>query len=126
MGLARKDFGADEHVVVSVRTSVTPLLAPTVLVLVAIGAAIELHTNIHVGTASIRTVVAAVLVAIPVLLLLRRFAAWRRRTVVLTTERVLVVDGVLGRRTDQVSLDQIIDVQVTRRLRDRDDPFPPA
>jgi hypothetical protein len=119
VGLARKDLGADEHVVVSVRTSVTPLLAPTILVLVAVGAAIELLTNIHVGTASIRTVVAAVVVAIPVLLLVRRFVAWRRRTVVLTTERVLVVDGILGRRTDQVSLDRIIDVQVTRRLRDR-------
>jgi uncharacterized membrane protein YdbT with pleckstrin-like domain len=119
MGLSRKDLGADEHIVVSVRTSPMPLLMPILLVLVAVVTAFVLLTRVHVASSSIRLVGGSIIMGIPVLFFVVRLAAWRRRTVVLTTDRVVVVDGVLSRRTDQVLLDRIIDVQIVRRLRDR-------
>ena len=119
MGLSRKDLGSDEEIVLSLRPSLTPLVLPTIVLLVAVALGIFASTHTTFATQHVRTVAAMVLIAAAALWFLARLLAWRSRSLVLTTKRVLVIKGVLVRRQDQVALERIQDAQIHRSVKGR-------
>lgn len=114
VGLRRRDLLAGEEVIVEVRSDRSALVGPATVVLLLLGAATGAVLWLHVGSRAQRLGVGAIPVVVAVLWLCLRWLTWRSRVVAVTSERVLVVEGVLRRRTDQVRLSRIVEVHLVQ------------
>jgi len=119
MGLGRRQLGADEEIVVEVRSHRGSLVMPLIATLIALAAGVWLLTGVHQGPLAVRRAGAIVIGAVPLVWLAARYVTWRSRTVALTTQRVVVTLGVARRSSEQIRLERIIDVHLAQSLSDR-------
>lgn len=119
VGLSRKDLGAGEEIVLSLRPTPTPLVLPSIILAGGVALAVLVLTRASFAPHELRIVGAIVLVAAASVWFLARLVAWRSRALVLTTFRVLVIKGVLSSTQDQISLQRIEGAQVRRSVRHR-------
>ena len=119
MGLARRNLGHDEVLVLEVRSHRGQLVAPFLFLLLcgAGSAAISIEATALPPLG--RKVIAGVVAGIGLLWFFVRWARWRGRTIVLTNERVIVVTGRLRKSLEQVRLVRLVEVHCHQSFVDR-------
>lgn len=118
MTLPRKFLNDDEDLLVEMRPHWVFFARPLFTALVVVAGII----TILVAFSSIpnwATDVLMVLAALPVLWLLGRLLRWRSYTLALTTTRIVVRRGVLGRNTTQIRLQRITEISLAQKLWER-------
>jgi len=119
MGLARKDLGRDEEIVVEVRSHKGALTFPLLfLLLCGLGAGAVIafgHTLPLLG----RQIAASALGAVGMVVFFTGYFRWRSRRIALTTQRVVVTTGSFGTTSEQVRLERILEVHLDRRFFER-------
>jgi membrane protein YdbS with pleckstrin-like domain len=116
--LPRKFLNDDEELLVEMRPHWVFFARPLFTAVVVVAGIIA----ILVAFPSIpnwATDVLLVLAAIPVLWLLGRLLRWRSYTLALTTTRIVVRRGVLGRNTTQIRLQRITEISLAQKLWER-------
>jgi membrane protein YdbS with pleckstrin-like domain len=116
--LPRKFLNDDEELLVEMRPHWVFFARPLFTAMVVVAGIIA----ILVAFPSIpnwATDVLLVLAAIPVLWLLGRLLRWRSYTLALTTTRIVVRRGVLGRNTTQIRLQRITEISLAQKLWER-------
>jgi membrane protein YdbS with pleckstrin-like domain len=116
--LPRKFLNDDEEFLLEMRPHWVFFARPLFTAVVVVGGIIA----ILVAFSSIpnwATDVLLVLAAIPVLWLLGRLLRWRGYTLALTTTRIVVRRGVLGRNTTQIRLQRITEICLEQKLWER-------
>lgn len=116
MPLPARSLGEGEAVVVDVRAHGWALARPITLA-AAVVAGAGFAASVHVPLAVAWALVG--LVTLAVVNLLARYARWRARWLMVTTERVILQRGVLARRGREIPLSQISDVSYRQRLLER-------
>jgi membrane protein YdbS with pleckstrin-like domain len=116
--LPRKFLNDDEELLVEMRPHWVFFARPLFTAVVVVAGIIA----ILVAFSSIpnwATDVLLVLAAIPVVWLLGRLLRWRSYTLALTTTRIVVRRGVLGRNTTQIRLQRITEISLAQKLWER-------
>jgi membrane protein YdbS with pleckstrin-like domain len=116
--LPRKFLNDDEELLVEMRPHWVFFARPLFTAVVVVAGII----SILVAFPSIpnwATDVLLVLAAIPVLWLIGRLLRWRSYTLALTTTRIVVRRGVLGRNTTQIRLQRITEINLEQKLWER-------
>lgn len=119
MGLSRRALGVDEEIIVEVRSHRGALVAPSCLLLAACAGAIWLVVFASSWPKLGREIAAGVLIGLPLWWLVARWMRWRSRSVSLTNERVVVSNGSLRKKSEQVRLLRIIEVHLIQGMTDR-------
>ncbi len=119
MGLSRRALGSDEEIIVEVRSHRGSLVAPSCLLLAACAGAIWLVVYATSWPKLGREIAAGVVIGLPLWWLLARWMRWRSRSVSLTNERVVVSNGSLRKKSEQVRLMRIIEVHLIQGVTDR-------
>ena len=119
MGLSRRALGSDEEIIVEVRSHRGSLVAPSCLLLTACAGAIWLVVYATSWPKLGREIAAGVVIGLPLWWLLARWMRWRSRSVSLTNERVVVSNGSLRKKSEQVRLMRIIEVHLIQGVTDR-------
>ena len=116
--MPRKFLNDDEELLVEMRPHwvffAGPLFAAVVVVAVVIAILVAFPSMPNWATD-----ILLVLAAIPVLWFLGRLLRWRTYTLVLTTTRIVVRRGVLGRNTTQIRLQRITEIYLSQKLWER-------
>jgi membrane protein YdbS with pleckstrin-like domain len=118
MALPRKFLNDDEELLVEMRPHWVFFARPLFIAVVVVAGIIA----ILVAFSSIpnwATDILLLLAAIPALWLLGRLLRWRAYTLVLTTTRIVVRRGVLGRNTTQIRLQRITEICISQKLWER-------
>jgi membrane protein YdbS with pleckstrin-like domain len=116
--LPRKFLNDDEEILVELRPHWVFFARPLFTAVAAVAVVIA----ILVAFSSLPNWVADVLMAlaaVPVFWLVGRLLRWRFYTLALTTTRVLVCRGVLGRNTVQIRLQRITEISLSQKLWER-------
>ena len=119
MGLSRRALGSDEEIIVEVRSHRGSLVAPSCLLLAACAGAIWSVVYATSWPKLGREIAAGVVIGLPLWWLLARWMRWRSRSVSLTNERVVVSNGSLRKKSEQVRLMRIIEVHLIQGVTDR-------
>jgi uncharacterized membrane protein YdbT with pleckstrin-like domain len=121
MGFPRRLLGEDESVVLDLHPHWKRLVGPALLLVVVAGGASYGEFAAPTGTwrAPVRIAVAVVAVAVLVRGALVPWLRWLTTRYVLTTHRVVVRQGVLGRSGRDIPLTRVTDVAFRRTLLDR-------
>lgn len=120
MGLPRKLLGADERVVIHVRTHAKALLGPFVVLLVAVlvtAAAAAYRPASWPGWSTAAILVLAVLVVL--VRVAWPFLQWRSSTYTVTDRRVITRHGVITKTGHDLPLSRVNNVTYERGLLDR-------
>ena len=120
MGLRPKSLGADEHEVIHTRTHAKALLWPAVG-LVMVGAAVGVGSALVPGEARPggQLAVAAVGLVLAVWWSAIPYLRWWTTTYTVTNRRLLTRSGILSRTGQQVPLERVVEVSLSRSLSDR-------
>ena len=119
VGVRRRDLIEGEEVVVEFRSSGRLLVAP-ILLLVALAALVALGVaRLHGSQRAVGVDLVLAAGALAALWAVLRWLRWRSKVIAITTERVLLVEGIARKRTDQVTLSRITEVHVDQRFVDR-------
>ncbi|HUR23387.1 MAG TPA: PH domain-containing protein [Acidimicrobiales bacterium] len=114
MPFPRKLLNDSEEVVLELHPHWWFFVQPTVLLLVAVVAAIALwEVN------GVLDVLLAVAVLVALLWLGARYARWATTNFVLTTDRLIFREGVLGKRGKEIPLERLNDIAVNQSLLER-------
>jgi membrane protein YdbS with pleckstrin-like domain len=116
--LPRKFLNDDEDLLIEMRPHWVFFARPLVTAVVIVAGIIALLVAVP-STPNWATDVLLVLAAIPVLWLLGRLLRWRGYTLALTTTRIVVRRGVLGRDTTQIRLQRITEICLAQKLWER-------
>jgi membrane protein YdbS with pleckstrin-like domain len=119
VGLTRRDLGHDEQIVVEVRSHRGALVAPFACLIACAAGAAAVLVYAHALPPFGRRVVGVAILVIGAVVLLAAWLRWRGRTITLTTQRVVVKVGRLGRVTEQVRLARIVEVHRIQGIADR-------
>ena len=118
MALPRKFLNDDEELLVEMRPHWVFFARPLITAVVVVAGIITLLVAVS-SIPNWATDFLLVLAAIPVLWLLGRLLRWRTYTLVLTTTRIVVRRGVLGRNTTQIRLQRITEICLSQKLWER-------
>ncbi len=120
MGLSRRLLGADEHLLLHVRTHAKALIWPAI-VLIMIAAAVGVAVAVLPAGWQPAGPIAAVAVGLvlAVLWVLVPFLRWRTTTYSLTNRRIITRRGILNKTGHDLPLMRINDVSYSRSLLDR-------
>jgi membrane protein YdbS with pleckstrin-like domain len=116
--LPRKFLNEDEELLVEMRPHWVFFAKPLFTAVLVVAGIIA----VLVGVPKIpnwATDVLLVVAAIPVLWLLGRLVRWRNYTLALTSTRIVVRRGVLGRNTTQLRLQRITEINLSQKLWER-------
>jgi membrane protein YdbS with pleckstrin-like domain len=111
--ISRDLLADDEEVLVDLRLHWVFLFGPLVLTLVALAVAIAVAVDFPSAPAAVAWVL-AVMVVIPALWLAGRLTRWFGISLIVTTQRLILRRGVLGRDMVQLRLQRITEVHSTQ------------
>ena len=97
----------------------TTLVLPAMVVGLGGACAWLILAKVVLGGPSLRFAAACLSILVPMAWLFCRYFAWRSTMVSLTTDRLVVAEGILRRRVDQIRLERVVEVHRRRTLRDR-------
>lgn len=120
MGFSQKLLGADEHVVIHMRTHAKALILPA-LVLILAGAAVGVGAALIPATYQTPGLIAvgAVGLILVILWTFVPFLRWRTTTYTITNRRLITRRGILSKVGKDLPLMRINDVSYERSLLDR-------
>jgi membrane protein YdbS with pleckstrin-like domain len=118
MALPRKFLNDDEELLVEMRPHWVFFARPLFTAVVVVAGIITLLVAVP-SIPNWATDVLLVLAAIPVAWFLGRLLRWRTYTLTLTTTRIVVRRGVLGRITTQIRLQRITGISLSQKLWER-------
>jgi membrane protein YdbS with pleckstrin-like domain len=116
--LPRKFLNDDEELLVEMRPHWVFFAKPLLTAVVVVAGIITIlvaFSNIPSWAVDVLLVLAAV----PVLWLVGRLLRWRNYTLALTSTRIVVRRGVLGRNTTQLRLQRITEINISQKLWER-------
>jgi membrane protein YdbS with pleckstrin-like domain len=119
VALSRRELGQDEAIVLELRSHRGELVLPTLLLFACAVGAVVLLGEAHALPLTVRRVLAGVLLVAGLSVALVRWIKWRSRAVVLTSQRFLVINGLLAKTTEQVRLSRVVEVHRRQGLLDR-------
>lgn len=122
MAISRKQLNDDESVVVSTRTHVKALIAPSVvLILLAAAAGFLSSFTSGAGRAAplLQVVIWGVAAVVAVPSVVKPFLSWLTTTYTVTDQRLITRRGILSRHGHDIPLARISDVAYERGLLDR-------
>jgi membrane protein YdbS with pleckstrin-like domain len=116
--LSRKFLNDDEEILVELRPHWVFFARPLFTAVVAVAAVVAILVAIP-STPNWVADALMVLAAIPVIWLAGRLLRWAAYLLVLTTSRIVVRRGVLGRNTVQIRLQRITEISLSQKLWER-------
>jgi len=116
--VARLILRDDERPVIRVTPLVGGVVRPVLLTLLG-AVAVWLATHHIAALSRHSTVLWLLLVGPPALVSATRIARWRRHAIVVTSQRVVTMAGVLGRQVSSAELGDITVIHVDQRLHER-------
>jgi hypothetical protein len=117
MALPRKFLNDDEELLVDMRPHWVFFAGPLFAAVAVVAGVIAIV--VAFSPPNWATDILLLLAAIPVLWFLGRLLRWRTYTLVLTTTRIVVRRGVLGRNTTQLRLQRITEICLSQKLWER-------
>ena len=117
MALPRKFLNDDEELLVEMRPHWVFFAGPLFAAAAVVAAVLAIL--VAFSPPNWATDILLLLAAIPVLWFLGRLLRWRTYTLVLTTTRIVVRRGVLGRNTTQIRLQRITEICISQKLWER-------
>ncbi|MDA8358698.1 MAG: PH domain-containing protein [Actinomycetota bacterium] len=118
MPISRQSLADDEEVLVDLRLHWLFFLAPALVSLVAVAAAVTVVVRYPKAPVFVAWVL-AVMVAVPVLWLAGRLFKWMGISLLVTTTRLIYRQGILGRDLVQLRLQRVTEVHCTQTFVDR-------
>lgn len=118
MPIPAESLHEDEEVLVDFRPHWVFFFGPLLLTLVAIGVTLAVIAQFPKAPVGVVWIL-ALMIAIPFLWLAARVVRWLGVSLIVTTERLIVRRGLLGREVRQVRLERIAVVHITQRFVDR-------
>ncbi|HMR50742.1 MAG TPA: PH domain-containing protein [Arachnia sp.] len=120
MGISKDLLGADEHVILHLRTHAKALLGPaTILILLGAAAGVVAALFPPEWTPLAYYIEAGVLAILLIWLVIAPFVAWFSTTYTITDRRVITRTGILTKRGHDVPLRRINNVNYEHSLSDR-------
>jgi membrane protein YdbS with pleckstrin-like domain len=116
--LPRKFLNDDEDLLIEMRPHWVFFARPLITSIVVVAGIIALLVAFP-SMPNWATDILLVLMAVPLLWLLGRLLRWRAYTLALTSTRIVVRRGVLGRNTTQIRLQRITEINLTQKLWER-------
>jgi membrane protein YdbS with pleckstrin-like domain len=117
MALPRKFFNDDEDLLVEMRPHWVFFAGPLFAAVAVVAGVIAILVALSPPNWAIDILL--LVAAVPLLWFLGRLLRWRTYTIVLTTTRVVVRRGVLGRNTTQIRLQRITEICISQKLWER-------
>jgi membrane protein YdbS with pleckstrin-like domain len=117
MALPRKFFNDDEDLLVEMRPHWVFFAGPLSAAVAVVAGVIAIL--VAFSPPNWATDILLLLAAVPVLWFLGRLLRWRTYAIVLTTTRIVVRRGVLGRNTTQIRLQRITEICISQKLWER-------
>jgi membrane protein YdbS with pleckstrin-like domain len=117
MALPRKFLNDDEELLIEMRPHWVFFAGPLLAAVAVVAGVIAILVALSPPNWAIDILL--LLAAIPVLWFLGRLLRWRTYTLVLTTTRIVVRRGVLGRNTTQIRLQRITEICISQKLWER-------
>ena len=117
MTLPRKFLNDDEDLLVEMRPHWVFFARPLFTAVVVVAGIIAILVALSPPTWAIDVLL--LVAAVPVLWFLGRLLRWRTYAIVLTTTRIVVRRGVLGRNTTQIRLQRITEICISQKLWER-------
>jgi len=117
MALPRKFLNDDEELLVEMRPHWVFFAGPLFAAVAVVAGVIALLVAVSPPNWAIDILL--LVAAVPVLWFLGRLLRWRTYTMVLTTTRIVVRRGVLGRNTTQIRLQRITEICLSQKLWER-------
>jgi membrane protein YdbS with pleckstrin-like domain len=117
MALPRKFFNDDEDLLVEMRPHWVFFAGPLSAAVAVVAGVIAILVALSPPNWAIDILL--LVAAVPVLWFLGRLLRWRTYAIVLTTTRIVVRRGVLGRNTTQIRLQRITEICISQKLWER-------
>jgi membrane protein YdbS with pleckstrin-like domain len=117
MALPRKFFNDDEDLLVEMRPHWVFFAGPLFAAVAVVAGVIAILVALSPPTWAIDVLL--LVAAVPLLWFLGRLLRWRTYAIVLTTTRIVVRRGVLGRNTTQIRLQRITEICISQKLWER-------
>ena len=117
MALPRKFLNDDEELLVEMRPHWVFFAGPLSAAVAVVAGVIAILVALSPPNWAIDILL--LVAAVPVLWFLGRLLRWRTYTIVLTTTRIVVRRGVLGRNTTQIRLQRITEICISQKLWER-------
>jgi membrane protein YdbS with pleckstrin-like domain len=117
MALPRKFLNDDEDLLVEMRPHWVFFAGPLFAAMAVVAGVIAILVALSPPNWAIDILL--LVAAVPLLWFLGRLLRWRTYTIVLTTTRVVVRRGVLGRNTTQIRLQRITEICISQKLWER-------
>jgi membrane protein YdbS with pleckstrin-like domain len=116
--ISRRVLAEDEEVLVDLRPHWVFLAGPVVLTAVAIAVAVTVVVKFPSAPVGVAGVLAA-MIAVPAIWLIGRLIRWLSISLVVTTTRIILRQGVFSRDLVQVRLHRVVEVHCRQTLLDR-------